>query len=294
MIKTAINGFFMALADSVPGVSGGTIALILGFYDNFIGSINKVIYGSLDEKKEGIIYLLKLFVGWAAGMILAVLVLTAFFERNIYAVSSLFLGFIFPSIFIIGKEEYKVIKDKWQHTPFVIIGILVVVMLTYFNGSVNAISLDLSHFSVGSAAYLFVAGAVAIIAMFLPGISGSTVLLIFGAYLPVITAVKEVLHLNLKVFPMLVVFGVGIIFGALASVRIIQKSLEKFRSQTVMLIIGMLIGSLYAIVMGPTTLSNSNQMLGIGNFSIIFFIIGIALVVLLELVKRKLNNNSPR
>ena len=111
MIKTAINGFFMALADSVPGVSGGTIALILGFYDNFIGSINKVIYGSLDEKKEGIIYLLKLFVGWAAGMILAVLVLTAFFERNIYAVSSLFLGFIFPSIFIIGKEEYKVIKE---------------------------------------------------------------------------------------------------------------------------------------------------------------------------------------
>lgn len=294
MIRTAINGFFMALADSVPGVSGGTIALILGFYDNFIGSINKVIYGSLDEKKEGIIYLLKLFVGWAAGMILAVLVLTAFFERNIYAVSSLFLGFIFPSIFIIGKEEYKVIKDKWQHTPFVIIGILVVVMLTYFNGSVNAISLDLSHFSVGSAAYLFVAGAVAITAMFLPGISGSTVLLIFGAYLPVITAVKEVLHLNLKVFPMLAVFGVGIIFGALASVKIIQKSLEKFRSQTVMLIIGMLIGSLYAIVMGPTTLSNSNQMLGIGNFSIIFCIIGIALVVLLELVKRKLNNNSPR
>ena len=294
MIRTAINGFFMALADSVPGVSGGTIALILGFYDNFIGSINKVIYGSLDEKKEGIIYLLKLFVGWAAGMILAVLALTAFFERNIYAVSSLFLGFIFPSIFIIGKEEYKVIKDKWQYTPFVIIGILVVVMLTYFNGSVNAISLDLSHFSVGSAAYLFVAGAVAITAMFLPGISGSTVLLIFGAYLPVITAVKEVLHLNLKVFPMLAVFGVGIIFGALASVKIIQKSLEKFRSQTVMLIIGMLIGSLYAIVMGPTTLSNSNEMLGMGNFSIIFFIIGIALVVLLELVKRKLNNNSPR
>lgn len=294
MIRTAINGFFMALADSVPGVSGGTIALILGFYDNFIGSINKVIYGSLDEKKEGIIYLLKLFVGWAAGMILAVLALSAFFERNIYAVSSLFLGFIFPSIFIIGKEEYKVIKDKWQYTPFVIIGILVVVMLTYFNGSVNAISLDLSHFSVGSAAYLFVAGAVAITAMFLPGISGSTVLLIFGAYLPVITAVKEVLHLNLKVFPMLAVFGVGIIFGALASVKIIQKSLEKFRSQTVMLIIGMLIGSLYAIVMGPTTLSNSNQMLGMGNFSVIFFIIGIALVVLLELVKRKLNNNSPR
>lgn len=52
MIRTIINGFFMALADSVPGVSGGTIALIMGFYDDFIGSINKVIYGKMQEKKR--------------------------------------------------------------------------------------------------------------------------------------------------------------------------------------------------------------------------------------------------
>lgn len=285
MIRTAINGFFMALADSVPGVSGRTIALILGFYDKFIGSINNVIYGSTEEKKEGIIYLIKLLLGWAVGMILAVLALTAFFEKNIYAVCSLFLGFIFPSIFIIGKEEYKTIKYKWQHTPFVIVGILIVALLTFFNGKVSVMSFDLSHFSIGSAAYLFIAGAVAIIAMFLPGISGSTVLLIFGAYLPVISSVKELLHLNLKVFPMLVVFGLGIIFGALVSVRGIQKCLEKFRAQTVMLIIGMLIGSLYAIVMGPTTVNTANKMLNQSNFSILFFIIGIALIALLEFLK---------
>lgn len=285
MVRTAINGFFMALADSVPGVSGGTIALILGFYDKFIGSINKVIYGSMSDKKEGIIYLIKLLLGWALGMILAVLALTAFFEKNIYAVSSLFLGFIFPSIFIIGKEEYKTIKNKWQHTLFVIIGILIVALLTFFNGKVSVMSLDLSHFSIGSAAYLFIAGAVAITAMFLPGISGSTVLLIFGAYLPVISSVKELLHLNLKVFPMLVIFGLGIIFGALVSVKGIQKCLEKFRAQTVMLIIGMLIGSLYAIVMGPTTVNNTNEMLNQSNFSILFFLIGIALIALLEFLK---------
>lgn len=292
MVRTAVNGFFMALADSVPGVSGGTIALIMGFYDNFIGSINKVIYGSMSEKKEGIVYLLKLFLGWAVGMVLAVLVLTAFFERNIYAVSSLFLGFIIPSIFIIGKEEYPVIKDKWQHAPFVIVGILIVACLTYFNGRITAMSLDMSSFSVGSAAYLFIAGAVAITAMFLPGISGSTVLLIFGAYLPVITAVKDLLHLNLKVLPMIIVFGFGILFGALVSVKGIQKCLEKFRAQTVMLIIGMLIGSLYAIVMGPTTVSPNNQMLGVGNFSIVFFIVGIVLIAALEFAKRKLEQNK--
>ena len=160
MIKTAVNGFFMALADSVPGVSGGTIALIMGFYDNFIGSINKVIYGNKEDKKSGIVYLLKLFVGWAFGMVIAVLALTAFFEKNIYAVSSLFLGFIFPSIFIIGKEEYSVIKNKWQFSPFLLLGMLIVIALTYFNGKVNIISLDLSNFSIVPAIYLFVAGAV--------------------------------------------------------------------------------------------------------------------------------------
>lgn len=292
MIRTAINGFFMALADSVPGVSGGTIALILGFYDNFIGSINKVIYGSKDEKKEGIIYLIKLLCGWAVGMILAVLVLTAFFEKNIYAVSSLFLGFILPSIFIIGKEEYPTIKDKWQHTPYVILGIAIVALLTFFNGRVSGMALDMSHFTLGSAAYLFIAGAVAITAMFLPGISGSTVLLIFGAYLPVLGGVKEILHLNLKVFPMLFVFGLGIIFGASVSVRGIQKCLEKFRAQTVMTIIGMLIGSLYAIVMGPTTVGTGNEMLNMSNFSIVFFIAGIVLIALLEILKHRLNKKE--
>lgn len=107
MVRTAINGFFMALADSVPGVFGGTIALILGFYDKFIGSINKVIYGSMSDKKEGIIYLIKLLLGWALGMILAVLALTAFFEKNIYAVSSLFLGFIFRRYSLSARKNTK-------------------------------------------------------------------------------------------------------------------------------------------------------------------------------------------
>ena len=155
MIRTMINGFCMALADSVPGVSGGTIALILGFYDKFIGSINQVFYGKKEEKKEGLIYLIKLLLGWALGMILAVLVLTKFFETNIYAVSSLFLGFIFPSIFIIAKEEYACIQKKWQYTPFVILGIAIVAALTYMNSKVQVVDVDLTHFSVPTALYLF-------------------------------------------------------------------------------------------------------------------------------------------
>lgn len=117
MIRTMINGFCMALADSVPGVSGGTIALILGFYDKFIGSINQVFYGKKEEKKEGLIYLIKLLLGWAVGMILAVLVLTKFFETNIYAVSSLFLGFIFPLSLSLQRKSTPVSKRSGNTRP---------------------------------------------------------------------------------------------------------------------------------------------------------------------------------
>lgn len=285
MIKTLFNGFCMALADSVPGVSGGTIALILGFYDNFIGSIHDLIYGNMEKKKTAILYLLKLGAGWAVGMFLAILVLTAFFEKNIYAVSSLFFGFVLCSIPVITKEEWQSLKGKWYNLGFTCIGIALVVLLSYFNTTISQNAGDFSHLSVTNAIYLFIAGAVAICAMFLPGISGSTVLLIFGVYMPILNSVKELLHFNFSVLPAVIVFGVGVLTGAVSSVKGIQVCLEKFKSQTVYMIIGMLIGSLYAIVTGPTTLNETNQSLLPNHFSVIWFIIGIAVIAGIQLIK---------
>ena len=93
-MKYLINafwGFCMALADSVPGVSGGTIAFILGFYDKFINALNDVFYGDFKKKKSALWFLFKLGTGWIVGMALATLVLTSLFETKIYNVSSLFL-----------------------------------------------------------------------------------------------------------------------------------------------------------------------------------------------------------
>lgn len=81
MLKEGIHGFCMALADSVPGVSGGTVAFIMGFYDRFIGSVHDLVFGRLDEKKSALMYLAELGVGWAAGMLLAVAVLSALFNK---------------------------------------------------------------------------------------------------------------------------------------------------------------------------------------------------------------------
>ena len=78
-----IRGFFMALADSVPGVSGGTIAFLLGFYDNFINSLNALvsIKSSREEKKKALIFLIKLGIGWIVGFLLSMIILSSIFEK---------------------------------------------------------------------------------------------------------------------------------------------------------------------------------------------------------------------
>ena len=114
----------MALADSVPGVSGGTIAFLLGFYDKFIGSLNDIISGTKEEKKESVKFLLKIGIGWIVGMALAILFITAVFESHIYQISSLFIGFIIFAIPIIVKEEKECLKGKYFPIIFEILGII--------------------------------------------------------------------------------------------------------------------------------------------------------------------------
>ena len=299
MIRQFINGICMALADSVPGVSGGTIAFILGFYDRFIGSINDLIYEKGEKRKEAFIFLVKLGVGWVCGMIAAVLVLSTAFQTHIYFVSSLFMGFIIASIPLILKQERESFAGRYGNVVFAIIGAAIVAGITLFNQSSFVTGVQLDKLNVPLAIYIFIAGMIAISAMFLPGISGSTLLLIFGLYLSVISGIKEFLHLNLAVFPGLCIFGLGVIAGALSVVKGIKICLDKFRPQTMYTILGLMIGSLYAIAMGPTTLDVPQEALSIHNFSFVAFIIGIAVVVGLQLmgnrkesVKNELSENA--
>lgn len=285
MLKEGISGFCMALADSVPGVSGGTVAFIMGFYDAFIGAIHNLVFGKMKEKKDALIYLIKLGAGWVIGMILAVIVLSAMFESHIYAVSSLFVGFIAGAIPLIVKEEKESVKEFKKGILFFLIGIILVGGITWANQKIGSVSMDLGQFSVGIAIKLFFIGMVAISAMFLPGISGSTLLLIFGAYIPIITAIKGILSLDLSYIPSLLFFGSGVVVGAITVVKVIKVCLETFRPQTIYMILGMMIGSFYAIVMGPTTLEISKAPLSMDNFQIVAFIVGLALVLGMQWIK---------
>lgn len=287
-ILNFIRGACMALADSVPGVSGGTVAFILGFYDEFINSLNCLISkDSKDEKKKAILFLVKLGVGWVTAFLLAILFITSVFESHAYQVSSLFIGFILFAIPIIIKEEKKVIVGHYLNFVWVVVGIAIVFAITYFNpaSSGSGINLELGNLSFGLIAYTFFAGMIAISAMVLPGISGSTLLLIFGLYAPITSAIKEVLSFNFEYLPILIIFGFGVLTGIAVTIKLIRYMLNNHRSGMIYFILGLMLGSLYAVVMGPTTFKVPQDPMTISTFSIIFFVVGGAVILGLEKLK---------
>lgn len=284
----------MALADSIPGVSGGTIAFILGFYDEFVSSLHNLISGSKVERINALRFLSKIGIGWVTGFILSVIFITAIFEKNIYEISSLFLGFIIASIPLIIKSEKRTLSEG-KNIVFLLIGIVVVFTMTYFNpisSSGRSFSIKAENLGLIFGIYIFLSGMIAISAMVLPGISGSTILLIFGLYTPILNAIKGILKLNFEYLPGIVIFGSGILIGVLLTIRSVRYLLRKFRSQTIYCIIGLMIGSIYAVIMGPLSLEVPQSPMNLESFNIIFFVIGCILVPALEMLKVLLKSKS--
>lgn len=269
----------MALADSVPGVSGGTIAYIMKKYELLFQHINSII--KLDFNKQSITFLAKLGIGWIIGFICAIFAITSIFESHIYQISSLFLGFILISTVIIIRQEKEHLQVK--SLIFTLIGFLVVVALVIFQSS-GTINLTAEDLTLSSYIYIFIVGAAAISAMLLPGVSGSAVLMIFGIYFLTIDSIHKFLTFDFSAVPMLIALGLGILCGAVGAVKTITHLFETRRSAIIHLIIGLLIGSIIAIIAGPTSIeSQTLDPLSLSTFSPFFFLIGIGLIALLEI-----------
>ena len=196
---TPLHGFSMALADSVPGVSGGTVAFILGFYDKFIGALHDLFSRDRAARRRALGYLLRLGIGWAAGMGLCVSLLASLFSVHIYFMSSLFLGLTVASIPFVALAEKNALR-RWQFFPFALVGAALVAGLTMLR-------------------------------------SGS--------------------------------------------------GLQKYRPAMIWLILGLMLGSLYAICMGPASLQSPQPPLSAASFRPMAFLLGAALLVGLELLRRR-------
>ena len=242
-ISIGAKGFCMGMADIVPGVSGGTVALITGIYDELIKSISLVntdfikllfqfkIIKALEH--INIKFLAPLMLGILTAIV-SMARLMHFFMNN-YSVYtwSLFFGLILASIIFVAKhiEDIK----KLNHLSFIILG----TAIGY--GVVSLIPVETSN----TLSMIFFSGMISICAMILPGISGSFILLILGKYMYVTSAIKNpFIEGNIYI---LISFAFGCLLGLLAFSRLLNYLLSKFHGQMMCVLLGFMIGSLKKI-----------------------------------------------
>ncbi|MFC2097129.1 DUF368 domain-containing protein [Bacteroidota bacterium] len=231
-----LKGLAMGAANIIPGVSGGTIALVTGIFEKLINSIKSIdIYaiklifnGKFREFSEHInlLFLLTVFLGIGISIIsLASLLKFLLVDYPVY-VWAFFFGLILASAYYVGK---RVEKWKFNVILMIIMGIVIAFSISTFNpGSEN-----------DSFIYLFICGIVAICSMILPGLSGSFVLILMGNYQLVM--IDSITELNLIV---LIPVIVGAIFGLIAFSHLLSWIFKKYKNQTISFLTGFIIGSL--------------------------------------------------
>ena len=291
MLLTAFHGFCMALADAVPGVSGGTIAFILGFYERLLGALGALTGASGAPRRPALAYLAKLGLGWAAGMLLSAVVLAELLDGHIYALSSLFLGLTAASIPLIVRSEAQTLRAHRACCWCFPLGLLAVVGLAALRRSpLIGAAVQMTALNVPDCLYMILTGALAIGAMVLPGISGSSVLMIFGVYVPALRAVRRVLALDFSALPGLVILAFGFVIGAAVFARLVRRAMLRFRPQMLWAILGLMCGSLYAICLGPASMDLPP--LSIASFRPAAFVLGAAVLLALEAISHALEQHG--
>ncbi|ARK20548.1 DUF368 domain-containing protein [Sporosarcina sp. P26b] len=236
--RNLYRGFLMGISDLVPGVSGGTIAFILGIYDQLLISISG--FFSKDWKKH-IGFLLPLGIGMGATIVLFSKVISYLLKHYHEPTQYFFLGLIIGVIPFVSKQAGLKQNFKLHH----IILMLLVAAALASTAFLNPIApITITHLTVKSTIILFLSGWAGSMAMLLPGVSGSFVLLLLGVYATVITAISD---FNI---PIIIATGCGIVFGFIISSKVIRYLLSHFHTGMFAVIIGLILGSIFVIFPG--------------------------------------------
>ncbi|MCX2678468.1 DUF368 domain-containing protein [Galbibacter sp. EGI 63066] len=233
-----LKGIAMGAADVVPGVSGGTIAFISGIYEELITSINNISLETFSIlRKEGIKkawkhingnFLAALFLGIIISILSLAKLLKWLLENEPVLLWSFFFGLVIASIFFVGKQI-----TRWK--AITIIGFILGAAVAYYITILPPL-----HGSGGNV-FLFFAGALAICAMILPGISGAFILVLLGAYETVLGAV------NTRDIKTLSIIALGAVFGLLSFSKLLKFLFNNYKNTTLAVLTGFILGSLNKI-----------------------------------------------
>ncbi|RYH73854.1 DUF368 domain-containing protein [Flavobacteriaceae bacterium 144Ye] len=234
----SLKGIAMGAADAVPGVSGGTIAFISGIYEELITTISNVNLSLITTlRKEGFKafwtqlngnFMVALLTGIVVSFVSFMQLAKYLIENHPILIWSFFFGLIVASIYFVGKQI-----QKWNLAT--IIGIIIGAVVAYYITTIPASSVNHSPL------FLFFAGAIAICAMILPGISGSFILLVLGAYKTLSDAIDD------YDFKKLALFIGGAVIGLLSFSRILKWLFKNYHNITLAILTGFIFGSLNKI-----------------------------------------------
>lgn len=247
-----LKGLAMGAADVVPGVSGGTIAFISGIYEELIETIHKLDLSFFKVwkkesfktawKKYNLGFLFALFLGVAISLLSLAKFITWALKAEPILVWSYFFGLILASILLIGKQ----IKN-WKISTFIYL-----ILATLFSYTITILEPVGSPESIW---FLFFAGCIAIIAMILPGLSGAFILLLLGAYYPVISTLSDLnegltsfnIELLTAAGSKLLVFALGAIVGLKAFSRVLNWMFKNHETKILAVLTGFMVGALNKI-----------------------------------------------
>jgi putative membrane protein len=235
----SLKGVAMGAADVVPGVSGGTIAFISGIYEELLQSISNInidLFKTLKNdgfkaawKQLNGNFLLSLFLGIIVSFVSLAKLISWLLDTHPVLLWSFFFGLVVASVIYVAKQI-----EKWN--VFSVILLISTTVLAYVITTLPPLVSEDS-----SMPFLFLAGAIAICAMILPGISGSFILVLLGAYKPVLNALTN------KNIPVIVVFMLGAIVGLLSFSRVLKWLFANYKNLTLAALTGFIIGSLNKI-----------------------------------------------
>ena len=249
--KTLLAGVAIGVGSSIPGVSGGTIAVILKVYEKLLWAISHIF----KEFKKAVIYLIPILVGFVLAMIPTLYLMDKALNGFLFGVVSLFAGFIIGSIPGI-TDEVKGEKIKKSYIISLIIALLLAVGLGVASVLIKAdVYAQMNNPSWWMYLVLIPVGFVASIALVVPGLSGGMLLLLLGFYKPLVTTtvdtMKECLKGNWSNFGqqigILVCFAIGVVIGFYLVSKLMHYLLAKYRVITFYVIIGFVIGSTIAL-----------------------------------------------
>ena len=236
-----LKGFILGIANVIPGVSGGTLAISLGIYERILNVINHF----RKNIKENIKFILLLGLGLVLAIGLFSNIIGYTLEHYPFATILFFIGFIIGGLPILFKKVKGNIKIS--NIFIFLVTFSLVMLMTFVN--VSSKSASLSNINISLLLILFGCGFIAAATMILPGISGSFILMLIGYYEPIINTIRDVTKFN-DLFNNLIilgVFGIGVLTGIIAMSRFIEWLLNRYEVKTYYGILGFIIASIISI-----------------------------------------------